>query len=134
MTEDGGLRTEDGGRRTEGGGQSGEGKDSGQRSVVSGQKGKDEKREELTLKVLRKHIKRLVNYAEAGDGEKIREELRRIVPEYHAQRAWRMAGSGKGRAHRAEGRDTPVPSAGATGQAEDTEKRQKKIPLEAVRV
>ena len=28
----------------------------------------------LTLKVLRKHIKRLVNYAEAGDGVKIREE------------------------------------------------------------
>ena len=36
----------------------------------------------VTLKVLRKHIKRLVNYAEAGDGEKIREELKRIVPEY----------------------------------------------------
>ena len=36
----------------------------------------------LTLKVLRKHIKRLVNYAEAGDGDRIREELRRIVPEY----------------------------------------------------
>ena len=34
----------------------------------------------LTLKVFRKHIKRLVNYAEAGDGEKIREELKRIVP------------------------------------------------------
>ena len=28
----------------------------------------------VTLKVLRKHIKRLVNYAEAGDGVKIREE------------------------------------------------------------
>jgi hypothetical protein len=26
----------------------------------------------------------LVNYAEAGDGDKIREELKRIVPEYHA--------------------------------------------------
>ena len=38
----------------------------------------------LTLKVLRKHIERLVNYAEAGDGVKIREELRRIVPEYNA--------------------------------------------------
>ena len=36
----------------------------------------------LSLKVLRKHIKRLVNYAEAGDGGKIREELKRIVPEY----------------------------------------------------
>ena len=36
----------------------------------------------VTLKVLRKHIKRLVNYAEAGDGGKIREELKRIVPEY----------------------------------------------------
>ena len=36
----------------------------------------------LSLKVLRKHIKRLVNYAEAGDGDKIREELKRIVPEY----------------------------------------------------
>jgi len=66
----------------QGGGQVGEGKDSGQRSVDSGHKGKDEKRGELTLKVLRKHIKRLVNYAEAGDGVKIREELKRIVPEY----------------------------------------------------
>ena len=36
----------------------------------------------LSLKVLRKHIKRLVNYAEAGDGVKIREELKRVVPEY----------------------------------------------------
>ena len=34
------------------------------------------------MKVLRKHIKRLVNYAEAGDGEKIREKLKRIVPAY----------------------------------------------------
>ena len=57
-------RGENGGRRTE---------------------GKDEKRKELTLKVLRKHIKRLVNYAEAGDGEKIREELRWIVPEYRPE-------------------------------------------------
>ena len=61
MAEDGGQRTDGRGRRTEGGGQVGNG---------------------LTLKVLRKHIKRLVNYAEAGDGDKIREELRRIVPEY----------------------------------------------------
>jgi len=38
----------------------------------------------LTLKVLRKHIKQLVNYAEAGDGAKVREELKRIVPEYRA--------------------------------------------------
>ena len=37
----------------------------------------------VTLKVLRKHIKRLVNYAEAGG--KIREELKRIVPEYDPQ-------------------------------------------------
>ena len=37
---------------------------------------------ELPLNVLRKHIKRLVNYAEAGDGDRIREELKRIVPEY----------------------------------------------------
>ena len=59
-----GERTEDGRRRTEGGG-----------SVGGG----------LTLKVLRKHIKRLVNYAEAGDGGKIREELKRIVPEYGPQ-------------------------------------------------
>ena len=41
----------------------------------------------LSLKVLRKHIKRLVNFAEAGNGEKIREELKRIVPEYHAESA-----------------------------------------------
>ena len=50
------MKAEDGGRRTEDGGQVGNG---------------------LTLKVFRKHIKRLVNYAEAGDGEKIREELKR---------------------------------------------------------
>lgn len=56
------------GERADGGGQMAEG------SVQVGNG--------LTLKVLRKHIKRLVNYAEAGDGEKIREELRRIVPEY----------------------------------------------------
>ena len=36
----------------------------------------------MTLKVFRKHIKRQVNYAEAGDGVRIREELKRIVPEY----------------------------------------------------
>ena len=57
-------RTDDRGRRTEGGGQVGGG---------------------LTLKVLRKHIKRLVNYAEAGDGGKIREELKRVVPEYRPE-------------------------------------------------
>ena len=41
----------------------------------------------LSLKVLRKHIKRLVNYAEAeaGDGVRIREELKRIVPEYRPE-------------------------------------------------
>ena len=39
----------------------------------------------VTLKVLRKHIKRLVNYTEAGDGGKIREELKRIVPEYRPE-------------------------------------------------
>ena len=55
-------RAEDRGRRTEGGGQVGNG---------------------LTLKVFRKHIKRLVNYADAGDGVRIREELKRIVPEYN---------------------------------------------------
>ena len=44
----------------------------------------------LTLKVLRKHIKRLVNYAEAGDGGKIREELKRIVPEYRPEDGGRM--------------------------------------------
>ena len=37
--------------------------------------------------MLRKHIKRLVNFAEAGDGVKIREELKRVVPEYRAQGA-----------------------------------------------
>ena len=61
---DGGRMAEDGRQRTEGGGQVGNG---------------------LTLKVLRKHIKRLVNYAEAGDGVRIREELKRIVPEYSPQ-------------------------------------------------
>jgi len=42
---------------------------------------------ELTLKKMRKHIKRLVNLAEACDGDGIREELKRIVPEYQAQGA-----------------------------------------------
>ena len=37
--------------------------------------------EELTLKRMRKHIKRLVRLAEACDGDGIREELKRIVPE-----------------------------------------------------
>ena len=40
---------------------------------------------ELTLKKMRKHIKRLVKLAEACDGEGIREELKRIVPEYSPQ-------------------------------------------------
>ena len=39
----------------------------------------------IPLKELRKHIKRLVNFAEAGAGDKIREELKRIVPEYEPQ-------------------------------------------------
>jgi hypothetical protein len=42
---------------------------------------------ELTLKKMRKHMKRLVRLAEAGDGKGIREELKRIVPEYQAQRS-----------------------------------------------
>ena len=48
------------------------------------QRGK-EGREELTLKKLRKHIKKLVRLAEACDGDGIREELKRIVPEYSPQ-------------------------------------------------
>jgi len=44
-----------------------------------------ENEEELTLKKMGKHIKRLVRLAEACDGEGIREELRRIVPEYRPQ-------------------------------------------------
>ena len=50
----------------------------------------------MTLKVLRKHIKRLVNYAEAGDGVRIREELKRIVPEYRPEdRGRRTDGRGQ---------------------------------------
>jgi len=45
----------------------------------------------LTLEKMRKHIKGLVNYAEACDGEKIREELKRIVPEYKPHSAASMA-------------------------------------------
>ena len=37
---------------------------------------------DMTLKKMKKHVKRLVSYAESGDGQKIREELKRIVPEY----------------------------------------------------
>ena len=46
-----------------------------------------EHREELTLKKMRKHIKRLVNLAEACDADGIREELKRIVPEYRPESA-----------------------------------------------
>ena len=53
-------------------------------SKVKGERSK-ENTNGVTLKVLRKHVKRLVNYAEAGDGGKIREELKRIVPEYSPQ-------------------------------------------------
>ena len=45
-------------------------------------RGRENGEQEMTLKRMRKHIKRLVNYAEAGDGEKIRAELKRVVPEY----------------------------------------------------
>ena len=45
----------------------------------------------LTLKVLQKHTKKLVNSAEAGDGGKIREELQRIVPEYRPEDGRRRA-------------------------------------------
>ena len=55
-----------------------------QSSKVKGERSK-ENTNGVTLKVLRKHIKRLVNYAEAGDGGKIREELKRIVPEYRPE-------------------------------------------------
>ena len=47
------------------------------------------------MKVLRKHIKRLVNYAEAGDGNKIREELKRIVPEYRPEDGGRRTDDGE---------------------------------------
>ncbi len=56
----------------------------GERSKVKGGRSK-ENTNGVTLKALRKHIKRLVNYAEAGDGGKIREELKRIVPEYRPE-------------------------------------------------
>jgi FlaA1/EpsC-like NDP-sugar epimerase len=41
--------------------------------------------EEMTLRKLNKHIRRLVKLAEACDGEGIREELQKIVPEYQRQ-------------------------------------------------
>jgi len=40
----------------------------------------------LTLRRLNKHIKRLVRLAEVCDGEGIREELKRMVPEYEPKR------------------------------------------------
>ena len=55
--------------------------DEGRRKIDGGRQVGDG----LTLKIMRKHIKRLVNYAEACDGEKIREELRKIVPEYRPE-------------------------------------------------
>ena len=54
------------------------------RAKVKGESSK-ENTNGVTLKVFRKHIKRLVNYAEVGDGVRIREELKRIVPEYRPE-------------------------------------------------
>ena len=65
------LKAEAGGRRSEVGGQRSE--------------GIGDYKEELTLKKMRKHIKRLVRLAEVCDGDGIREELKRIVPEYTPQ-------------------------------------------------
>lgn len=39
----------------------------------------------ISMKQMKKHIKRLVNLAEAGDGKGIREELKRVVPEYRPE-------------------------------------------------
>ena len=47
--------------------------------------GKGESGQQVTLRKLNKHIRRLVRLAEACDGEGIREELRKVVPEYHQQ-------------------------------------------------
>ena len=65
----------------------------GERGKVKGERSK-ENTNGVTLKVLRKHIKRLVNYAEAGDGGKIREELKRIVPEYRPEDGGRRTEGG----------------------------------------
>jgi hypothetical protein len=39
----------------------------------------------LTLRKMNKYIKRLVRMAEACDGEGIKEELRKVVPDYQRQ-------------------------------------------------
>ena len=39
----------------------------------------------MTLKKMDRHIKRLVRFSEACDEKGIREELKRIVPEYMPQ-------------------------------------------------
>jgi len=70
------LRSEVGDRRSE----VGKGQKSGKDRIK-----REGSRDELTLKRMMKHIKRLVNFAEAGDGDKIREELKQIVPEYEPQ-------------------------------------------------
>ena len=70
------LRAEDGGQRSEVRGQRSEDRATERQRVAA------EHTEELTLKKMRKHIKRLVKLAEACDGDGIREELKRIVPEY----------------------------------------------------
>lgn len=80
------LRSEVGDRRSEGG----EGQKSGKDRIKREGSG-----DELTLKRMMKHIKRLVNFAETGDGDKIREELKRIVPEYEPQDNANLRGEGK---------------------------------------
>ena len=74
------LKVEDGGRVANNRGQRTEGLE----QVGNG----------LTLKKMRKHIKRLVSYAEACDGNKIREELKLIVPEYRPENGGRLTGDG----------------------------------------
>ena len=82
-----GRRSEVEGQRAEGGGRRSEvgGRRAGGVNIAHSAESVAEHREELTLKKMRKHIKRLVSLAEACDGEGIREELKRIVPEYSPQ-------------------------------------------------
>ena len=50
-----------------------------------------------------------MNYAEAGDGVRIREELKRIVPEYQAQGAESLAHGGKREGPERKGRAQRAP-------------------------
>jgi len=57
---------------------------------------------DFSMKEMKEHIEKLVDLAEAGDGKGIRDELKRIVPEYTPQLAENPGGIFQGQFHEAK--------------------------------